>query len=135
MKLRFEIHKTTSYPDSTREIIEQKLGQVTKMSLNASEIAVLSEYEYGEKERAPQYGQYAFVGECEAHKALELVATLPQGAVEASELFRFQRIAINLDHAAILNRSTAEIMNILHGIKQGAYDKQYAGDALAGGTC
>ena len=131
MKLRFEIYKTTSNPDSTREILEQKLGKVTKMSLNGSEIAVPSEYEYGEKE----HGQYAFIGECEAHKALELVSTLPQGAVEASELFRFQRIAINLDYAAILNRSTAEIMNILHGIKQGAYDKQYAGDALAGGTC
>ena len=131
MKLRFEIYKTTSYPDSTREIIEQKLGQVTKMSLNGSEIAVLSEYEYGEKEN----GQYAFVGECEAHKALELVATLPQGAVEANELFKFQRIVINLDHAAILNRSTAEIMDILYGIKQGAYGKQYEDDALAGGTC
>ena len=129
MKLRFEIYKTTSYPDSTREIIEQKLGQVTKMSLNASEIAVLSEYEYGEKE----YGQYAFVGECEAHKALELVATLPQGAVKANELFRFQRIAINLDNAAILNRSTAEITDILYGIKQGAYGKQYEDEALADG--
>ena len=131
MKLRFEIYKTTSYPDSTREIIEQKLGQVTKMSLNASEIAVLSEYEYGEKE----HGQYAFFGECEAHKALELVATLPQGAVEANELSGFQRIAINLNNAAILNRSTAEIMDILYGIKQGAYGKQYEDDALAGGTC
>ena len=129
MKLRFEIYKTTSYPDSTREIIEQKLGQVTKMSLNGSEIAVPSEYD--EKEQ----GKYTFVGECEAHKALELISTLPQGAVEANELFRFQRIAINLDNAAILNRSTAEIMDILYGIKQGAYDKQYAGDALAGGTC
>ena len=131
MKLRFEIYKTTSNPDSTREILEQKLGKVTKMSLNGSEIAVPSEYEYGKKE----HGQYSFIGECEAHKALELVSTLPQGAVEASELFRFQRIAINLDYAAILNRSTAEIMDILYGIKQGAYDKQYAGDALAGGTC
>lgn len=131
MKLRFEIYKTTSYPDSTREIIEQRLAKVTKMSLNANEIAVLSEYEYGEKE----HGLYAFVGECEAHKALEIVATLPQGAVEANELFRFQRIAINLDAAILLNRSTAEIMDILYEIRQGAYDKQYAGDALAGGTC